>query len=210
VHWRSISRPVGASDVCRVSSGRPVHRASAERPIAEVSMDAGWGLLRGPSWLAAAVGRVGRTVADVSRGEEGRGSDMRRPPRDCARRTRGGPGARALVLCSGLVPLVTGKWRCASGSPQPFVLSPRSGERIKERGGHPALAALVALILLAAAGGCSVSKWTVKPHQRELLSDRIMQLDADEQERTAEEHVLSNREGAVGGSGTSGGGCGCN
>ena len=96
------------------------------------------------------------------------------------------------------------------GSPQPFVLSPRSGERIKERG-HPALAALVALILLAAgAGGCSVNKWTVKPHQRELLSDRIMQLDADEQERTAEEHVLSNREGAVGGSGTSGGGCGCN
>jgi hypothetical protein len=37
-----------------------------------------------------------------------------------------------------------------------------------------------------------------------------MQLDADAQEREAEEHVLANREGAIGGTGTSGGGCGCN
>ena len=68
--------------------------------------------------------------------------------------------------------------------------------------------AVVALGLWA--GGCSVSKWTVKPHQRELLADRIMQLDAQQQERMAEEHVLSNREGAIGGTGTAGGGCGCN
>ena len=66
--------------------------------------------------------------------------------------------------------------------------------------------ALVALLV----GGCSMSKWTVKPHQRELLADRIMQLDAEAQERAAEEHVLANREGAIGGTGTSGGGCGCN
>jgi hypothetical protein len=69
------------------------------------------------------------------------------------------------------------------------------------------------LTLLGAAllvGGCSMSKWTVKPHQRELLADTIMQLDAEPQERSAEEHVLSNREGAIGGTGTSGGGCGCN
>jgi hypothetical protein len=66
------------------------------------------------------------------------------------------------------------------------------------------------LAALVATGGCSVSKWTVKPHQRELLADRIMQLDAEAQERSAEEHVLSNREGAIGGTGTSGGGCGCN
>ena len=70
--------------------------------------------------------------------------------------------------------------------------------------------ALILTAALAAAGGCSVSKWTVKPHQRELLADRIMQLDAEEQERSAEEHVLSNREGAIGGTGTAGGGCGCN
>jgi hypothetical protein len=70
------------------------------------------------------------------------------------------------------------------------------------------------LLLLAAvalgSSGCAVSKWTVRPHQRELLADRIMQLDAEPQERATEEHILSNREGAVGGNGTSGGGCGCN
>ena len=72
-------------------------------------------------------------------------------------------------------------------------------------------AAILALAGAAlAGGGCSVSKWTVRPHQRELLDDRIMQLDAEAQERAAEEHILSNREGAVGGTGTSGGGCGCN
>lgn len=73
---------------------------------------------------------------------------------------------------------------------------------------------LIAMLALAGAalagGGCSMSKWTVRPHQRELLADRIMQLDAEKQERAAEEHILSNREGAVGGTGTSGGGCGCN
>ena len=69
----------------------------------------------------------------------------------------------------------------------------------------------LALVIAAlAVGGCSMSKWTVKPHQRELLADRIMQLDAEAQERAAEEHVLANREGAIGGTGTSGGGCGCN
>jgi hypothetical protein len=70
------------------------------------------------------------------------------------------------------------------------------------------------LLLLATAclagGGCAASKWTVRPHQRELLADRIMQLDGDPQEQAAEQHILENREGAVGGSGTSGGGCGCN
>jgi len=72
-------------------------------------------------------------------------------------------------------------------------------------------AATLAVALLAGgSGGCAASKWTVKPHQRELLADRIMQLDADPQEQSAEQHILENREGAVGGSGTSGGGCGCN
>ena len=69
---------------------------------------------------------------------------------------------------------------------------------------------LVVSLGLAGASGCAASKWTVKPHQRELLADRIMQLNAEAQERAAEEHVLSNREGALGGTGTSGGGCGCN
>ena len=72
------------------------------------------------------------------------------------------------------------------------------------------LALMLLLGASLASGGCATSKWTVRPHQRELLADRIMQMDAEPQERAAEEHILSNREGAVGGSGTSGGGCGCN
>lgn len=75
-------------------------------------------------------------------------------------------------------------------------------------GKKPLRIALVVAALLMS--GCSMSKWTVKPHQRELLADKIMQLDAEPQEREAEEHVLANREGAIGGTGTSGGGCGCN
>jgi hypothetical protein len=67
----------------------------------------------------------------------------------------------------------------------------------------------VALLALAT-GGCSTARWTVKPHQRELLADRIMQPDGNAQEVSADEHILANREGAIGGSGTSGGGCGCN
>jgi len=63
---------------------------------------------------------------------------------------------------------------------------------------------------LAAAAGCGAPSWTVKAHQRELLADRIMQLDGNAQERSADQHILANREGAMGGQGTSGGGCGCN
>ena len=65
-------------------------------------------------------------------------------------------------------------------------------------------------VACALGGGCSTARWTVKPHQRELLADRIMQPTGDAQEARADEHVLSNREGAIGGTGTSGGGCGCN
>jgi hypothetical protein len=87
---------------------------------------------------------------------------------------------------------------------------PLSGDARPEgpRDAKPLKLAFALFALLV--GGCSMSKWTVKPHQRELLADRIMQLDADAQERSAEEHVLANREGAIGGTGTSGGGCGCN
>ncbi|MES1171680.1 MAG: DUF4266 domain-containing protein [Bacteroidota bacterium] len=67
---------------------------------------------------------------------------------------------------------------------------------------------LLGLALLGGAAGCG--HVGVKAHQRELLADRIMKLDGNSQERTADEHVLSNREGAIGGTGTSGGGCGCN
>jgi len=74
------------------------------------------------------------------------------------------------------------------------------------------VAVALALALAVGASGCGTvpALATVKPHQRELLADRIMNLDGDAQERAADQHMLANREGAVGGNGTSGGGCGCN
>lgn len=67
-------------------------------------------------------------------------------------------------------------------------------------------------LALGALAGCAgkTPAWTVKPHQREFLADRIMRFDADAQAASADEHILANREGAMGGTGTSGGGCGCN
>ena len=99
----------------------------------------------------------------------------------------------------------TFKMGTLKGFPSPPAMS-------SARQSRAALDAIRVLLIGAAltVGGCSMSKWTVKPHQRELLADKIMQLDADQQEREAEEHVLANREGAIGGTGTSGGGCGCN
>lgn len=70
---------------------------------------------------------------------------------------------------------------------------------------------MVLLALLSA--GCATARprtWLVKPHQRGYLADRIMRLDADAQERAADQHILLYREGALGGNGTAGGGCGCN
>jgi Domain of unknown function (DUF4266) len=90
----------------------------------------------------------------------------------------------------------------SEGPSSPRAPAPRPGKAGPLRLG-------VALLLLTV-GGCSTARWTVKPHQRELLADRIMQPDGDAQETAADAHVLSNREGAIGGSGTSGGGCGCN
>jgi hypothetical protein len=96
--------------------------------------------------------------------------------------------------------------------PLSLTLSPLRGERGPDPypGEGKPIKLTFALLAALFIGGCSVSKWTVRPHQRELLADRIMQLDAQQQERMAEEHILSNREGAIGGTGTAGGGCGCN
>lgn len=68
----------------------------------------------------------------------------------------------------------------------------------------------LAAIAAAVVGMSGCVHFGVKAHQRELLADRIMKLDGNSQERAADEHILSNREGAIGGTGTSGGGCGCN
>ena len=68
-------------------------------------------------------------------------------------------------------------------------------------------AAVIAASLLAAAG---CGRHAVRANEKEYLADPIMVFDQDGQEASADEHVLSNREGAAGGAGTGGGGCGCN
>ncbi len=59
------------------------------------------------------------------------------------------------------------------------------------------------LILLA---GCA----TVAPQQRGFLADPTMQFDAEARHDAGLRHAIENREGSMGGTGVSGGGCGCN
>jgi hypothetical protein len=67
----------------------------------------------------------------------------------------------------------------------------------------------LAIVLTALAlGGCG--RFAVRPNEKEHLADRTMKFDGDGQESASDDHVFSNREGSVGGRGTSGGGCGCN
>ena len=63
-----------------------------------------------------------------------------------------------------------------------------------------------ALVLLCVAAGCA----TVKPYEREYLSRPSMDLQREGTEAKFYTHVLDAREGATGGLGTAGGGCGCN
>jgi hypothetical protein len=56
------------------------------------------------------------------------------------------------------------------------------------------------------AGGCA----TVAPTQRAILADPTMQFDNEGKHDAALRHALDNREGSMGGTGVSGGGCGCN
>ncbi|MEO6954577.1 MAG: DUF4266 domain-containing protein [Polyangia bacterium] len=64
----------------------------------------------------------------------------------------------------------------------------------------------VLLALVLSCASCVV----VKPYQRELLSKRNMIFNPDPQEAVLDQHMLEAREGAVGGYGSAGGGCGCN
>jgi hypothetical protein len=64
------------------------------------------------------------------------------------------------------------------------------------------------LVSLALATGCGRN--AVRASEKEFLADQVMVFDNDPHETSAEDHVLSNREGASGGHGAGGGGCGCN
>ena len=64
----------------------------------------------------------------------------------------------------------------------------------------------VAVLFLVALSGCAA----VAPQQRAILADPTMQFDAEAKHDAALHHAIENREGSIGGTGVSGGGCGCN
>ena len=63
-----------------------------------------------------------------------------------------------------------------------------------------------ALSLLLSQAGCV----TVKPQQRSILAAPSMRFDDDVHQQAQRDHAIENREGAYGGNGVAGGGCGCN
>ena len=65
-------------------------------------------------------------------------------------------------------------------------------------------------LLLSAMLAFVASCVTVRPQQRAVLADPIMQFDGDPQAAAQLRHAIDNREGSYGGGGVSGGGCGCN
>lgn len=69
---------------------------------------------------------------------------------------------------------------------------------------------LLPLVLIAGLSGCSSIEPWVKPYERDRLADPIMALDSDPVSTSYMQHVYEAREGARGGEGAVGGGCGCN
>jgi hypothetical protein len=70
--------------------------------------------------------------------------------------------------------------------------------------------ALAAGTLCAALAGCAAPTPWVKPYEREHFADPIMSFNRDPISSSYIDHVLESREGAHGGTGAVGGGCGCN
>jgi hypothetical protein len=65
---------------------------------------------------------------------------------------------------------------------------------------------LTFLLAPIAAGGCA----TVAPYERGTLARTDMQLERNSDAAAGQQHADAYREGSVGGTGASGGGCGCN
>jgi hypothetical protein len=65
---------------------------------------------------------------------------------------------------------------------------------------------LLLLGLTLSSSACVV----VKPYQREQLSERAMTPGVEHSEDRFRQHWQGSREGAAGGFGAAGGGCGCN
>ena len=65
---------------------------------------------------------------------------------------------------------------------------------------------LLLLALLVSLSACV----TVRPQERAVLAEPIMQFEGDPIIASQLHHAIDNREGSFGGSGVAGGGCGCN
>lgn len=70
--------------------------------------------------------------------------------------------------------------------------------------------ALCGLVVTLALGACAMPQPWVKPYERERLADPLLQFQRDALSAKHFEHVREVREGARGGTGVQGGGCGCN
>ena len=66
------------------------------------------------------------------------------------------------------------------------------------------------LAALSGLAGCAHRPPPIQPWQREYLSKRALRFDADPLEDRFRQHMFGSREGADGGYGQPGGGCGCN
>ncbi|MFN7699471.1 MAG: DUF4266 domain-containing protein [Deltaproteobacteria bacterium] len=67
-------------------------------------------------------------------------------------------------------------------------------------------AAVLAAALASSVSACA----TVAPYQRGLLTRPAMSTEFEQTETSFRAHVHDSREGATGGFGSTGGGCGCN
>ena len=69
---------------------------------------------------------------------------------------------------------------------------------------------VLAVVLVVVSGAASAGCVRVKPYERELLAKPTMTFQPDPHEDVLDNHMIEAREGAVGGYGSAGGGCGCN
>jgi len=65
-------------------------------------------------------------------------------------------------------------------------------------------------IVLAASAFAGCGRQAVRAAEKEFLADQVMVFDNDRHEAASDDHIRANREGAAGGHGAGGGGCGCN
>jgi hypothetical protein len=65
------------------------------------------------------------------------------------------------------------------------------------------------LLIVLTLSGCSIGQ-VVKPWEKESLARPEMTFEGDQLDTKYTEHIYSSKEGASGGAGIGGGGCGCN